>query len=196
MKFAKKGSEIMSKIKGQVLPLLNGDETLQKSLTQFSDGMDRILSLWFSAMCFMERTGRHDPMEILRFQTEGQELKEEIAKLAEDFEAIALPTTSKWHVFLTPNCGLDRQLSNWEITGRFAEQNTETVHAIMNQLARRFGSLRGHHKKTHLLKTWIVEGSHFVSEGVSNILNTTKLSEATKKKACPQLREEERISQY
>ena len=188
MKFASNGDGIMSEITERIMPYLK-DKPLQQSLTQFSADMKKVLALWYNAMRFMERTGRRTQDEIDMFRTERQELKVAIKKLDKDFIPISLPTTSKWHIYFTPNCGLDRLVDNWGITGSVAEQNTETVHAHMNQLARRFGNTRGHNSKKNILKAWTVEGSPFVSEGINKLLNATKLSEETKKKACSRLQE-------
>ena len=39
---------------------------------------------------------------------------------------LELPTTTKFHIFLTPGCTLDLELDNWEITSSGDDENTET----------------------------------------------------------------------
>ena len=74
----------------------------------------------------------------------------------------------------------DRMITNWHIVGSVAEENTETVHAKMNQMARRVGNLRGHQKKRAMIKAWSTEGAAFVSEGIKELLEATSISAETK----------------
>ena len=123
------------------------DTHLVALVNKFDKDFKNILQHWFGCMRFMMRTGRRTRAEITSFRNQREEIRVAIINICTDFEPLTLPTTTKWHIFLTPGCAFDLELDNWEITGSGDEQNTETSHAEMNSIERQVGNCRGAKKK-------------------------------------------------
>ena len=101
MKFAERGDSIMTEMTKVALELIT-DTHLVALINKFDKDFKNILQHWFGCMRFMMHKGCHTRAEITSFRTQREELRVAIINICTDFEPLTLPTTTKWHIFLTP----------------------------------------------------------------------------------------------
>ena len=187
--FAKNGNKIMNelttKMKDEMKELDDtvANNSLKTSLDKFEILMSDVINKWYVVICFIKSIKCHSDEEIVKYKADIDDLKAAIVKLIGKEPPLAdnplkYPTSPKTHLLF----GKDsiRFLEHWGTFGGVDEENIESVHAVFNQLKRRYCGTRGKKQKKLVFEQFLFNGAKFIRAGIDDIKEGTRAKNPAK----------------
>ena len=135
-------------------------DVLKSALDKFDAKMKTIMAKWLDVMRVMKSVKKLSIQEINKYEATVDDMRKLIEYLIETDPPLAgaknpltYPTTRKAHITFG-KCAI-RFLRDWHTFGDVAEENKESVHAVFNQLKRRFCGCKGKRQKKLIVRQYL-----------------------------------------